>query len=90
MENDAPEYTVNPPDMLYGSYMSSYLSERQLEADVLPVTMHPLVFTLQEANKTEKQGPLREPDLLIILIGVSMAYIGPDGVKVVSLGCLKD
>lgn len=45
MDSDTPEYTVNPPDMLYGSYMSSYLAERRVEADVLPVMMHPLVFT---------------------------------------------
>lgn len=45
---------------------------------------------IQEANKTEKQVPLREPDLLIILTGGSMAYTRPDGVKVVPLACLKD
>ncbi|MGN0309466.1 MAG: ATP-binding protein [Bacteroides sp.] len=45
---------------------------------------------IQEANKTEKQVPLREPDLLIILTGGSMAYTRPDGVKVIPLACLKD
>lgn len=45
---------------------------------------------VQEHNKTEKQVPLREPDLLIILTGGSMAYTRPDGVKVISLACLKD
>lgn len=43
-----------------------------------------------EYNKTEKQVPLREPDLLIILTGGSMAYTRPDGVKVIPLACLKD
>lgn len=39
------ENTVNQPDMLYGSYMESYTAERSTETDVIPVTMHPLVFT---------------------------------------------
>ncbi len=45
---------------------------------------------IQEHNKDEKQVPLREPDLLIILTGGSMAYTRPDGVKVIPLACLKD
>lgn len=45
---------------------------------------------VQEHNKTEKQVPLREPDLLIVLTGGSMAYTRPDGVKVIPLACLKD
>lgn len=45
---------------------------------------------IQEHNKEEKQVPLREPDLLIIITGGSMAYSRPDGVKVIPLACLKD
>lgn len=45
---------------------------------------------IQEYNKTEKQVPLREPDLLIILTGGNLAYSRPDGVKVIPLACLKD
>lgn len=45
---------------------------------------------VQEDNKTEKQVPLREPDLLIILTGGSMAYTRPDGIMVIPLACLKD
>lgn len=45
---------------------------------------------VQEHNKAEMQVPLREPDLLIILTGGSMAYTRPDGVKVIPLACLKD
>ena len=45
---------------------------------------------IQEHNKEEKQVPLREPDLLIILTGGSMAYTRPDGVKIIPLTCLKD
>lgn len=45
---------------------------------------------VQEYNKTEKQVPLREPDLLIVLTGGSMAYTREDGVKVIPLGCLRN
>ena len=45
---------------------------------------------IQEYNKDEKQVPLREPDLLIVMTGGSMAYTRPDGVKVIPLACLKD
>lgn len=45
---------------------------------------------IQEYNKTEKQVPLREPDLLIVLTGGRMAYTRTDGVKVIPLACLKD
>lgn len=45
---------------------------------------------IQEYNKTEKQVPLREPDLLIVLTGGKMAYTRADGVKVIPLACLKD
>ena len=45
---------------------------------------------IQEYNKTEKQVPLREPDLMIVITGGEMAYTRPDGVKVIPLACLKD
>lgn len=45
---------------------------------------------INEHNKTEKQVPLREPDLLIILTGGNMAYTRYDGVKVIPLACLKE
>ena len=45
---------------------------------------------IQQYNKTEKQVPLREPDLLIVLTGGNMAYTRPDGVKVIPIGCIKD
>lgn len=44
---------------------------------------------ITEANKTEKQVPLREPDLKIILTGGPIAYRRPDGVYVVPIGCLR-
>lgn len=45
---------------------------------------------IQEHNKTEKQVPIREPDLLIVMTGGRMAYTRSDGVKVIPLACLKD
>ena len=45
---------------------------------------------VMEYNKTEKQAPLREPDLLIVLTGGNMAYTRTDGVKVIPLACIKD
>lgn len=45
---------------------------------------------IKKYNKTEKQVPLREPDLMIILTGGKMAYTRPDGVKIIPLACLKD
>lgn len=45
---------------------------------------------VKEYNKAEKQVPLREPDLLIVLTGGNIAYTRPDGVKVIPLACLKD
>lgn len=45
---------------------------------------------IREHNKKEKQMPIREPDLMIVLTGGKMAYTRPDGVKIIPLGCLKD
>ena len=45
---------------------------------------------IREHNNTEKQVPIREPDLLIVMTGGAMAYNRPDGVKVIPLACLKD
>lgn len=44
---------------------------------------------IREKNKAEKQMPIREPDLLIILTGGTMAYTRNDGVKVIPLAALK-
>ncbi len=45
---------------------------------------------ITEKNKEEKQMPLREPDLLIVLTGGEMAYTREDGVKVIPLATLRD
>lgn len=44
---------------------------------------------IRESNKEEKQVPLREPDLLLVLTGGNLAYTREDGVKVIPLACLK-
>lgn len=44
---------------------------------------------IREQNKAEKQMPIREPDLLIILTEGTMAYTRNDGVKVIPLAALK-
>lgn len=45
---------------------------------------------IREHNKKEQQMPIREPDLMIVLTGGTIAYTRPDGVKVIPLACLKD
>ncbi len=45
---------------------------------------------IRQYNKSEKQVPLREPDLLIVITGSNMAYTRADGVKVIPLATLKD
>ena len=45
---------------------------------------------VRECNEKEKQVPLREPDLLIVIIGGNMAYTRDDGVKVIPIACLKN
>ena len=44
---------------------------------------------IRKNNKEEKQVPLREPDLLLVLTGGNLAYTREDGVKVIPLACLK-
>ena len=42
-----------------------------------------------EHNKTEKQNPIREPDVLMILTGGKYGYRRKDGVYILPLACLK-
>ena len=44
---------------------------------------------ITDHNKTEKQVPIREPDLKIILTGGKYGYSREDGVYVIPLACLK-
>ncbi len=45
---------------------------------------------IREHNLTEKQMPIREPDLLIVLTGGQFGYRRKDGVYIIPIGCLKD
>lgn len=44
---------------------------------------------IREKNKAEKQMPIREPDLLVILTGGQIAYRREDGVCIIPLGVLR-
>ncbi len=43
-----------------------------------------------EHNKTQKQVPIRMPDLKLIITGTQYGYRREDGVVVIPIGCLKD
>ena len=45
---------------------------------------------IRQRNERERQVPLREPDLLIVITGGEMAYTRTDGVKVIPIGVLRD
>ena len=45
---------------------------------------------IRKYNEKEKQVPLREPDLLMVITGGEMAYTREDGVKIVPIGVLRD
>ena len=45
---------------------------------------------IRKYNEKEKQVPLREPDLLMVITGGEMAYTREDGVTVVPIGTLRD
>ena len=45
---------------------------------------------IREHNLAEKQMPIREPDLLIVITGGQYGYRRKDGVYVIPIGCLKD
>lgn len=45
---------------------------------------------IEEHNAKERQAPIREPNLLLVITGGQTAYTRPDGVKVIPLSCLKD
>lgn len=45
---------------------------------------------IKQYNKTEKQCPMRLPDLKIIITGTQYGYKRDDGVFVIPIGCLKN
>ena len=48
-----------------------------------------LADLIRKHNKEEKQVPLQEPDLLMVITGGEYAYTRHDGVMVIPLACLK-
>ena len=64
------------------------IAKMQMESGAQHLTE--LQRLIRQHDEEERQVPLREPDLLIILTGGRMAYTRPDGVKVIPLGCLKN
>lgn len=45
---------------------------------------------IKKYNEKERQCPLREPDMLIVITGGEMAYTRNDGVKIIPIGTLRD
>lgn len=45
---------------------------------------------IRKYNEKERQVPLREPDLLMVITGGNMAFTRNDGVKILPVGCLRD
>lgn len=45
---------------------------------------------IKEYNKSEKQCPLRLPDLKLVITATQYGYLREDGVLVIPIGCLKD
>ena len=45
---------------------------------------------IKEYNKSEKQCPLRLPDLKMMITATQYGYAREDGVLVIPIGCLKD
>ena len=62
---------------------------------ISPMQMLPMKLYLRlkrliiEHNKTEKQNPIREPDLMMVITGGMYGYRRNDGVYVVPLACLR-
>ena len=48
-----------------------------------------LAELINKHNNEERQVPLREPDLLMVITGGEYAYTRPDGVMVIPIACLK-
>ena len=60
------------------------------EVDAGATHLLKLQGVIREHNLTEKQVPIREPDLLIVLTGGKVGCRRQDGVYVIPIGCLKD
>ena len=64
------------------------LGQKEIEDGVKHLNeIHRLI---REYNKKEKQVPLREPDLKMIITGTEYGYVSDDGIYIVPIGCLRD
>ena len=81
------DLVLHMPDGKY-ALIECKLGSREIEIGA--AHLNELKKLIQVHNRDERQVPLREPELLIILTGGQMAYTRPDGVKIIPLGCLKD
>ena len=52
--------------------------------------LNQIVTLIKEHNEEERQCPIREPDLKLIITGTQYGYRRDDGVFVIPIGCLKD
>ena len=60
------------------------------EIDVGAKHLNQIENLIKEYNKTEKQCPIRLPDLKLIITGTQYGYKREDGVLVVPIGCLRN
>lgn len=80
------DVVLHPPDSRY-AIIECKLGSMEIEKGAEHLLR--IRELIREKNKTEKQTPIREPDLMIILTGGQMAYTRHDGVKVIPLATLK-
>ena len=73
-----------------GRYALIEIKLGQTEVDEGAEHLNKIERLIKEHNETEKQVPLRLPDLKIVITGTQYGYRREDGVFVIPLGCLKD
>lgn len=76
--------------IVYGRYALIKFKLGSAEIDEGAKHLLKICELVREYNKREKQAPLREPDLLMVITGGNMAYTREDGVKVIPIACMKD
>ncbi len=73
-----------------GRYALIEVKLGQSEVDEGAKHLNKIDNLVNEYNKTEKQVPLRPPDLKIVITGTQYGYKREDGVFVIPIGCLRD
>ena len=66
------------------------LGSREIEEGAKHLLQLQELIRKYNEKEKQKQVPLREPDLLMVITGGEMAYTREDGVKVVPIGTLRD